>query len=432
MANEKQENNILQGLGIGGLITDDIKVGDGDGTDTADDVNKVDATGNPTDDAGSGNPPEGGTGDSGEGDPPSGNEGNEGEGNEGGEEAPITTLDNFGIDAKGNIVDANGNIVVNTGEFETDDEGNITLTDDLREKLGMTSDDDSPMIQTATTSLAEEYGLSFEDATGNPLEFSDDSKGLSALVGNAAQQLSAKALDSFFAENTEMVRYYNHLQAGGTAESYLNGNHFQDFANLTEATTDEDKLQVIKTSFNLVNKMDSEQSDRMLKLIQDGGDIDSYYVTSKESLTNYQTEYEANVAEQQRLNKEAGDKANIQYWKDVQGVVTAGDLGKLKVPKTERDSFFDYLSKPVENGQSQSTIDARNAGLQDQVFIEYLRFKGFDLSSLVKKAAATQRADSLSKRSSKVKLAMSSGRNVVEDVRGNYSNFPTSSEIKHN
>jgi hypothetical protein len=65
-------------------------------------------------------------------------------------------------------------------------------------------------------------------------------------------------------------------------------------------------------------------------------------------------------------------------------------------------------------GRSQAMIDAENASVEDTLMLEYLRYKGFDLKSLVQTAAQTQRVQSLRDRIKKSVKVGNSGQHSPE------------------
>ena len=78
------------------------------------------------------------------------------------------------------------------------------------------------------------------------------------------------------------------------------------------------------------------------------------------------------------------------------------EFAGITVPNREKSKFFDYISTPVtKDGRTQRDLDHSQAEIETKLAIDYMMYKGFDLSKLVEKKAKTQNAKSLKERISR-------------------------------
>ncbi|WP_406672419.1 hypothetical protein, partial [Natronospira sp.] len=76
----------------------------------------------------------------------------------------------------------------------------------------------------------------------------------------------------------------------------------------------------------------------------------------------------------------------------------------FKVPSKDKNAFFEYLATPVEDGKSKAMLAHENADLETRLAVDYLLFKGFNLSDIVSRKAKDENAKTLRERMKSAKV----------------------------
>ncbi len=142
--------------------------------------------------------------------------------------------------------------------------------------------------------------------------------------------------------------------------------------------------------------MSEERAIQQTDLIQDAGKLyETAVLDQKELATSeqQQIEYKRQQEEEHALKIQ---KEQQDYWNKVQNTVNEGKLSNVQIPEADKDNFYNYMAIAKDQyGRSQAMIDAENSSIEDTLMLEYLRFKGFNLNSLITAASQNKRAQAL-------------------------------------
>ena len=303
---------------------------------------------------------------------------------------------------KGTQFDAQGNIVTDDGEI-------VAKFEDIEQYVNGEEEEESEpsFIQSYITNNK----LEILDADGKPKEYPDTEEGLSQLIADTSELQGRRYFQNMLSQSPELEAVAKHLLSGKDISTY-NSNVDYDSLDVKKMSK-EDKLQVIREDLKASN-FSEERISSMITMIIDSNTIDVQTKTAIESSKNRQA-----LNEQQREADFQAAEARkqqdiVDYWNNVQATVTKGDLGYLSIPDKEKAGFFEYMSKPVNNnGESQEVLDLQKETIETQLAISYLRYKGYDLNSLVKAKAGEEKVKSLRERMRKSSKAKFTGSSVT-------------------
>jgi hypothetical protein len=310
-------------------------------------------------------------------------DGNQDEGNGGGqkgnsndnpneEEESVEVL----LDDDGNIVDEDGGIILSKDKVKKDAEGNLILPEDFK-----------PTEPTLVNLIQRELDVKIYDEEGKVKKYEDTPKGASEYIKDIAVQVKNETRLDFFKSHPELVKLHNHLVNGGNYKDFNLVVESTDWSaiNLTELGVDE-KVNLIKQSF-AKKGVDGKTTDEIVNMYKTAGTIDDNAKVAQDFLVaNKQQEDEAARVKFEQIETQRKENA-VKYWTTVKETIDKGVLAGINIPATEKDAFFEYLAKPVENNQSKAALDRRNASLENKLLFDYLTFSKFDFSKLVEQKA---------------------------------------------
>ena len=168
-------------------------------------------------------------------------------------------------------------------------------------------------------------------------------------------------------------------------------------------TLKEDDLRMQKsvlTDYFTAKGHDETFINELLEDYEDTGKLFDKAEKAKEALVKSQTAQREKMLEEQKIAKAKEEKSMREHWNNVYETVQNSDeFAGLTVPKRERSKFFDYISKPVtKEGHTQRDLDHYNSEMEVKLAIDYLMYKGFNLSDIVDKKAKTKSVKSLKDR----------------------------------
>lgn len=312
-------------------------------------------------------------------------------------------LEEFGgtsFDSQGNILDVDGNVLVSFNEIvdklgqedvaqfddkgnQIDSEGNIIAT---KEELTIQN---NPVNQ-----VAKKLGYEFKDENGALKVYSEGEAGMAELAEDIAFNKTETFKQEFFNSNPVLREVAKHLLAGKDISDFQKPIDYKsvNVAGLSK----ESKKNYIRQSF-LAEGLSEARAEKIVSGIKDT-ELDAEV---NDALTILDTkEQEKSQQREQDLiaQREQEEAENITYWNTVNETITKGDLGGFNIPDADRKKFFEYLAVPVKEGKSQDMIDRESSPLENTLKEAYYRYKGYDVSSIIKEEVRTNRASSLRNR----------------------------------
>lgn len=280
------------------------------------------------------------------------------------------TNDELPVDDKGNLVNANGDIVKTKVEL-------------FRE---------TTTVGTVMNSLAKNFGVAYAD--DYMPEDTEDS--IIDVVNKVAKVVEARSVANYFKTNPELEAYRKHLQLHGSAEGFQGNTVDYDNVDIKDLTIEKKKAYIAE-AFKAVGKTLTPAYSKYLESLGEEEinlEVQDNLKVLKTQQDNAKQQVD-NALKQKQQQQEAEAK---QYWNDVTTTVKNGKLSNINIPLPEREAFLTYLMTPVQNGRSQDMIDADNDTVESDLLMSYLRYKGRDISALAKNIATTQAVAGLRER----------------------------------
>lgn len=304
------------------------------------------------------------------------------------------------LDATGNVVDKDNNVVIKKEDVKLDEHGKPIIPEDIELP-------ETPLVNDIINSI----GIKIKDDKGVEKVYSDDIKGIGEYIKDTNKILLQRELSKFFESNPEVRNFYQHLATGNKAEDYFKPTKVWSEIDITKAD-DATKYNLVYDSL-IRRNLGVEEAKSITEMYKTGGTL-TEQATKAQALHKELDEQEAgNREEAYNAKLKQYENEQVAYWNKVNGVVKGGKIGitnaadtstlkSIEIPQTEREEFFDYLSSSVTDaGLSQEMIDRQKETLETKIALAYLRYKKFDLSSLVKAAVGNQKVATLKARLNK-------------------------------
>ena len=315
----------------------------------------------------------------------------------------LETFNGKGFDVQGNLLGDNGQILlasehvkqfIETEELPVNDKGEVVNA--LGEVITGLATPVS-IVETTRTALETSLGIQF------PEDFSveDDENGVVALTEKAIKIKSIGAVRDFLDAYPDVKGYFQHMQLGGTPDTYkANIDYKQIEVKKLSADNKKSLLMQAYTMQGVPNK------EAIVDLIVKAGEeeVNKNVAASLSYLDSKQvekaTERETKLREAQARQQEA----TTAYWNTVNETIKKGALGDITIPAVEREKFFNYMSKPINDKyDSEDDIAAEKDSLDFQLLVSYLRFNKGNVGTLVKTLSSQQKVLSLRDRANKLK-----------------------------
>lgn len=318
----------------------------------------------------------------------------------------LSTFGAAGIDANGNLVNEQGQVVlskdsldkyIDTGEVLLDAQGN--QIDETGKIIKPASEVNvaNTIIELSKNAIEQELGFTLLDSEGKPKSYSNSVEGSTELLKDVATNATVNAVTAFLNSNPELKDIYFHLANGGKLDDYTASNI--DYTTVDVTTLDRTgKLNYIKQSFE---QQGVKNAGSLIKTLEQSSDEALTQAAADAIITLKQVSEDAKVQREReyQLNQQKEAQALEEYWNNVNSVITNGKLKDINIPNAEKDDFFKYLAVPINSkGESQEMIDAEKESEEDRLLLSYLRFKKFNLNDLVNLKAKTNRLEQLRSR----------------------------------
>lgn len=257
--------------------------------------------------------------------------------------------------------------------------------------------DDVPLVDL----IKESIGLDFGDQ-----EFEDTEEGVQRLVEEASKQLADQQLDTIFSEYPDVQELFEYRRLGGDPDKFMETKFpTVDFLEVEYDEEDNQQHEMLVRRELASRGYSGDELEAELEDIKNGGILESKAKRALTTLQAKQKEEQESLLDEQRKEHEAKQEQVKEYWENVESVIDESTTFKgFKVPSKDKNEFFEYLSKPVKDGMSQRDLDVTEADLETRLAIDYLIFKGFNISDIIDRKAKDKNAKTLRERMKQRKL----------------------------
>ena len=310
------------------------------------------------------------------------------------------------VDYKGNLLDANGNVVLTAanldkyiaeGEVPLDANGNqINALGQIVKQAEEVQASYNP-VNNAKNFIEQELGINFVDDEGKPIQFDNSAEGVQQFATEVALRSRVNAVEAFLNQNPSTKDFFFHVANGGSVEDYTATAVDYSTVDVTSLSTEE-KMNYIKQSYD---KQGVKNAGTILNLLQNA---------SAEAVTEAAADALLALNDLDKADKKAREDAYTaaqlaetkrveDYWNNVKSVIDAGNLKNLQIPATERNDFFKYIAEPINaNGETREMVDANKEDPTFSLLVSYVRYKGGDISKFIQSSAKVNRLEQLKQR----------------------------------
>lgn len=310
------------------------------------------------------------------------------------------------IDFKGNLLDANNNIVltaenlnnyIETGEVPLDDKGN--QVDALGNIIKEAADVNAAynVVNMTREFIEQDLGFALTDEEGKPRVYENTADGNKAFAKDLITAAQVSAVSAFFNNEPEVKNFFYHLKNGGTIDNFNAG--AIDYTSIDiDGLSKEKRLEYIKEAYTAQGVKNPES---IMKLLESAGD-EVLKQSTAEALLALKGVNDAKLKANEEAFKaqEAAEQKRVAaYWDNINGLINKGNLGSITIPDTEKSGFLKYIAEPINsNGDTQEVLDFQKEDPSFQLMVSYLRYKGGDINKFIQAATKSNRLDKLRSR----------------------------------
>ena len=231
-------------------------------------------------------------------------------------------------------------------------------------------------------------------------EFEDSEEGLIALTQKASELMTQRSLKQMFEADPVLAKHFEFKQQGGDSakfmETFYPSNDWTK-VELSDEPSDTTQHELVMKTDLLERGFTDEQATEM---VNDLKVADTLVARSKSALQNLQArqaQKQESLIESQKQAVADNQKKAEDSWKKVNETIkTSKELAGLPIKEAEKQTFYDYLNKPVtKEGLTQRQLDLAKLELDKSLALDFLLFKNFDLSKIVQTKVKTSQANSL-------------------------------------
>jgi hypothetical protein len=300
---------------------------------------------------------------------------------------------------------------ITSSEEEDDEEGDDEPSKPSRKN---TKEEDDDEVDNSTDDESESsIAQSIAKALGYDLEnnYADTEEGLVEFTKDIAQNIAEDQIQELFGQFPLVQKHLDYVLAGGDSEQFFQAyNPGMDY-NQMEIDKNDSRVQKMLISDYFKSKgHDDEFIKDMLEDYEDTGKLYDKATVAQKQLAAIQSKEREQLVEMQKQRQSEYRQKQQEFWEGVANTIDEGkEFAGIKIPEKEKSKFFDYISAPVnKQGNTKRDMDYGNAPLETKLAIDYLLYKGFNLSDIITTKAKSESANNLR---SKLQLGQEKLRN---------------------
>lgn len=283
--------------------------------------------------------------------------------------------------------------VIEIDEVDLGEEQIEETEEDEEDEEEDSTDDSDDSDESLYKSLIDSSGVKFtEEELADILSADENEEGFSKVAQKVADKLAETKLEKLLAKYPMTSNLMKFEMNGGDPNEYFE-THFPaiDY-NSVEIGQDDTELQKDVIKENLKEQgFSQEDIDEQVQDYESGGLLYKQSVRSLKLLQNNQSQKQADFDKRQVEIEQERTKAIEDQRKEVNSLITKGDLKGINIPEGKKSEFEEYLFKPVnKEGHSQAAIDNAKLTMEDRILITYLQYNGMSLDNLLSKTSKTK------------------------------------------
>lgn len=283
-------------------------------------------------------------------------------------------------------------LVDDTDDDQDDDQPSRGFNRDKDDDFDDDDDSNDSDSSSVAFSIAQALGYELEN------EYEDSEEGLVELTKDIAQNIAEDQLQELFGQYPLLQQHMEFLLAGGESEKFFEAyNPNSDYATF-EISRDDLRSQKGFVAEYFRNKgHDEEFVKEMIEEFEDSGKLYDKALVAQRHLAAVQEKTRAQLIEDQKRQQAEIAAQQEEFWEDVATTISTGnEFAGIRIPDREKARFFEYISEPADqSGRTQRDVDYANADLEVKLAIDYLMYKGMNLSDIIQTKAKTESVKSL-------------------------------------
>tara|TARA_R100000700_G_C3167101_1_gene142092 strand:- start:182 stop:1306 length:1125 start_codon:yes stop_codon:yes gene_type:complete len=302
-----------------------------------------------------------------------------------------------------------------TTDEETVEEVKEEQTEEAEQPVAEnTESDETDSEPSIVSTLIERLGYDIQG------EFSDDYDGIVGVTKEAATKMAEEQFQQVFSAFPDIQEYLNYRVSGGDPDKYFEVAAKEiDFSKLEVNEKDVGMQRKILETFLTSQGYEPEE---VTDTIQDYEDAKILYKNAGRAVKKLavaQANAKETLLKQQQEEAKVVAQQTKETWNNINQIVNRGKLKDFTIPEADKKKFYNWMSVPVDQqGRSQRIIDREKLDQESILAMEYLMYKGLDLSKLINTKATTRQAVNLK---AKLKANSQTASRRMKGNKGGYN-----------
>lgn len=264
------------------------------------------------------------------------------------------------------------------------------------------------------STLKERLGYEIEG------DFEDDYDGIAGLTKAMAEKIAEEQFRSVFQSFPDIQEYLNYRVSGGDPDKFFKVAAKEiDFAKLSLNKEDKGMQRKVVESFMQMQGFEAEEITEAIQDYEDAGLLLKNSERAVKKLAAHQVKQKESLVQEQQKHAQETAKQTQETWGQIGSIINKGRLRDFTIPESDKKKFYSWMATPVDNnGRSQRLIDREKLDQESILAMEYLMYKGLDISKLVSAKVNTKQAASLK---SKLKSGKPTASRRMKGNKGGYN-----------
>lgn len=309
------------------------------------------------------------------------------------------------INDKGEAIDAAGKVVKSFDEVKSLlKSGNI-----------INGAPDPTDIAGIIAAANEASGIDFVDENGNAISFEPTVEGMAArdryMIDTIAQQMVKDTIDRVLKADPDFESLYLYKQQNKSAIGWAPGVDYNSIVVLKPTDPAAEKQYedlIIKAE--VARGASIDRAKALAKYAIEDGKGEAFALESLDVLKQQEQLKLENSRVAAQKAKDDEQARVTKYYDDIKNVINSGKAMGVTIPSfipvkdesgvirhVPRQVFFDYISKPVQDGKSAYQIRRSGTTPEEVVIDALMKFTGYDNSSIIKAGIAQQKVEAVRK-----------------------------------
>lgn len=300
-----------------------------------------------------------------------------------------------------------------------DSKGFIHKTKEQIDSMVSVEDEELPLVE----EFIQKTGYEILDDKGQPKKFDDTIEGIIEAAKEVGKIEARKLYDNLIEQDPEFQEFIDYKKRGGSLKGFAE-KKTDSWRSVKLDDNNELQLMDVVVADLVASGQDEEQAKLTAEMYKDTKRLKDFGKKAYQRLTSNE-DIQEKEEQEEFVKQQQQQQENIkQHWDNVNEVIKKGSLKNIIIPEADKDSFFNYIAKKADDkGHSQATLDRGKLPIEQLLQLDYLQFKGFDLSKLIQTAVKTEKARSLRLR---VERGGNSGTGGGEGINTNAYGKPNS------